>query len=67
MTYDDARAPVDVKWSHAGQGLLQLFRCAQCDQQRNMVGRRLVRVRLGPMKGMRAWCCEACCREEVPA
>lgn len=67
MTYDDARAPVDVKFGHAGQGLHQSFKCAQCQQPRSMFGRRLVRVRFGMMRGMRAWCCAECAREEQPA
>jgi hypothetical protein len=67
MTYDDARAPADVKFGHAGQGLHQSFKCGQCQKPRSMIGRRLVKVRLGMMKGLRAWCCAECASEEVPA
>ena len=60
MTHDDVTRPGDVPMRHPGEGLLQLFRCCECNNPRPMPGRRLVRVRHGSMKGARAMVCAEC-------
>lgn len=62
MNHDDVRSPGDVKWRHAGPGLSQTFRCAECDRFKGMFGRRLKRVTKGASRGLRALVCAECAK-----
>lgn len=55
MTSETSRPAHDVPWSNAGPGHVSSFRCAACDQAKQVGGRKLRRV-----GGMAQYCCAQC-------
>lgn len=60
MTSDDTRHTQDVKFRIQGSGERPTFTCAQCNKEQGTHGRRMQKVKLGAMRGMRSWVCGQC-------
>lgn len=60
MSSDLSRRPNDVPFRMVGEGLSQTFKCGQCQQHKAMVGRRMMLVKKGPMRGLRDHVCLDC-------
>ena len=57
MSADDAIGRADAPWRATGQGHYSLFKCALCQKDKSMFGRRLKRV---PGLIERTWVCAKC-------